>query len=71
MDSIVPRPTLTQVSDAAFDRTAAMGRVDGCGRCVYNHESPKDVADDGTGGFYAGYLCADCGHAWMTSWGAA
>lgn len=53
-----------------FDRDTALTRVDGCPECVANYEPPRDVAP-GANGFYAGYLCTDCGHAWMTTWSAA
>lgn len=45
-----------------------VARVDGCPDCVANYEAPKAVLDDGDGGFFASYVCADCGHAWLTNW---
>lgn len=70
--SIVPPTTRTYRQAGPFDHAAAMSRCDGCPECVYNYEPPRAVAatDDGDG-FYAGYHCTDCGHAWMTAWGAA
>lgn len=70
MSTIVPPTTPTQHRDPRFDRTAAMSRCDGCPECVLNVDPPRDVAD-GDGCYYAGYLCVDCGHAWITTWGAA
>lgn len=70
MLSIVPRTPTAQVPAAPFDRTRAMSRADGCPSCVVNAEPPKDVAA-GDDCYYAGYLCTDCGHAWLTTWGAA
>jgi hypothetical protein len=42
-------------------------RVDGCPGCVQNVELPNSTTPT-TDGFSATYLCADCGHAWTTSW---
>lgn len=53
------------------DRTLWMSQADGCPECVHNVEPPRDVARNDAGGYFAGYLCSDCGHAWITSWGAA
>lgn len=44
-----------------------MARIDGCGECVVNHETPSSVWPDGDG-FLANYVCLSCGHAWSTSW---
>lgn len=43
--------------------------IDGCPECVYNTEAPSSVHDDSPRGWLANYVCADCGHAWTTSWG--
>ena len=47
--------------------TSALGRIDGCPKCVVNAEPPRDVRPTATG-YLAAYLCSDCGHAWLTSW---
>ncbi len=47
-----------------------MSRVDGCGECVYNTETPRAVMPDGSGGWLCHYVCTDCGHTWKTAWGS-
>jgi hypothetical protein len=46
---------------------SAWARIDGCPQCVHNTEAPRSVMTTDNG-YLAAYLCADCGHAWMTSW---
>lgn len=69
MGTILPLATRKQDEPRRIDW---MSRLDGCPDCVSTYETPRDVAPtaDGTG-FYAGYLCAECGYAWITSWDAA
>lgn len=43
-------------------------RLDGCPGCVHNTELPRSIEPLPDAGFIAAYLCADCGHAWATTW---
>ena len=42
-------------------------RIDGCPECVVNTELPHSTTRTTTG-WLSVYRCADCGHAWSTSW---
>lgn len=54
-------------SPIADSLTRAMSRVDGCATACGNTEAPR-AAIPTNNGWMASYLCADCGHAWTTSW---
>lgn len=63
---------MTIVHPLSLDRvgdplTAAMSRADGCPTACGNTEAPR-AAVPTRDGWMASYLCADCGHAWTTSW---
>jgi len=45
----------------------AMARVDGCPNACDNTEPPR-AAIPINGGWRCSYLCAACGHAWVTDY---
>lgn len=51
----------------AHPLAAAMARLDGCPTACGNTEAPT-AATPTDDGWMARYACADCGHAWVTSW---